>query len=165
MLKKLFGGNKSTEEQFVAPLSGKVVPLDDVPDPVFSQRMMGDGVAIEPTDGKVVSPVAGEIIQVFPTKHAVGIKTKSGIEVLVHIGLETVSMEGEGFEGHVKAGDDVQVGDSLVTFDPVLVSEKAKSTTTPVIITNFEDVVDHFEPSYSDTAAAGDTHIMTVKTK
>ncbi|MFD2923524.1 PTS sugar transporter subunit IIA [Halobacillus naozhouensis] len=165
MLKKLFGGNKSTEDQFVAPLTGKVVSLDDVPDPVFSQRMMGDGVAIEPADGKVVTPVAGEVVQVFPTKHAVGIKTKSGVEVLVHIGLETVSMEGEGFEGHVDAGDRVQPGDPLITFDMDLVNKKAKSTTTPVIITNFDEVIEQFEPSYHETATAGETSIMTVKTK
>ncbi|WP_079528563.1 PTS sugar transporter subunit IIA [Halobacillus hunanensis] len=165
MFKKLFGGNKRIEEQFVAPLTGKVVSLDDVPDPVFSQRMMGDGVAVEPTDGKVVSPIAGEVVQVFPTKHAVGIKTKSGVEVLVHIGLETVSMEGEGFEGHVSAGDHVQPGDPLITFDMDLVSEKAKSTTTPIMITNFDEVVEHFEPSYHETATAGETGIMTVKTK
>ncbi|MBA2175136.1 PTS glucose transporter subunit IIA [Halobacillus locisalis] len=164
MLEKLFG-KKSTEEQLVAPLNGKVVSLDEVDDPVFSQRMMGDGVAIEPADGKVVSPVKGEIVQIFPTNHAVGIKTKSGIEVLVHIGLETVSMEGEGFEGHVKTGDKVEAGDLLITFDPELVREKAKSTITPVIITNFDDAVETFEPSYTDSANSGETTIATLKTK
>lgn len=164
MLKKLFG-KKSVEEQLVAPLNGKVVPLDEVDDPVFSQRMMGDGVAIEPTDGKVVSPIDGEIVQIFPTNHAVGIKTKSGVEVLVHIGLETVAMEGEGFEGHVKQGDQVSAGDQLITFDPELVKEKAKSTITPVVITNFDDVVENFDPSYSDSASAGSTSIATLQTK
>ncbi|SFK60035.1 PTS system, glucose-specific IIA component [Halobacillus dabanensis] len=165
MLKKLFGGNKSVEEQIVAPINGKVVSLDEVDDPVFSQRMMGDGVAIEPDDGKVVSPVSGEIVQLFPTNHAVGIKTKSGVEVLVHIGLETVSMEGEGFEGFVKTGDQVNAGDHLITFDMDLVKEKAKSTITPVVITNFDDVVDNFDPSYSDGADAGQSTIATLKTK
>ncbi|KHE66756.1 PTS glucose transporter subunit IIA [Halobacillus sp. BBL2006] len=164
MFKKMFG-KKSVEEQLVAPLNGKVVSLDEVDDPVFSQRMMGDGVAIEPTDGKVVSPIGGEIVQIFPTNHAVGIKTKSGVEVLVHIGLETVSMEGEGFEGHVKQGDKVEAGDHLITFDPELVKEKAKSTITPVIITNFDDIVENFDPSYSDSASAGQTSIVTLKTK
>ncbi|WP_226581638.1 PTS glucose transporter subunit IIA [Halobacillus litoralis] len=164
MLKKLFG-KKSEEEQIVAPVNGKVVSLDEVDDPVFSQRMMGDGVAVEPTDGKVVSPVSGEIVQLFPTNHAVGIKTKSGVEVLVHIGLETVSMEGEGFEGHVKTGDKVQAGDELITFDMNLVKEKAKSTITPVVITNFDDIVDSFTPSYSDGADAGQSTIVTLQTK
>jgi sugar PTS system EIIA component len=165
MLKKLFGSNKSVEEQIVAPVNGKVVSLDEVDDPVFSQRMMGDGVAIEPSDGKVVSPVSGEVVQLFPTYHAVGIKTKSGVEVLVHIGLETVSMEGEGFEGFVKTGDHVNAGDHLITFDMDLVKEKAKSTITPVVITNFDDVVDNFNPSYSDGADAGQSTIVTLKTK
>ncbi|QAS53200.1 PTS sugar transporter subunit IIA [Halobacillus litoralis] len=164
MLKKLFG-KKSVEEQLVAPVSGKVVSLDEVDDPVFSQRMMGDGVAVEPTDGKVVAPVSGEIVQLFPTNHAVGVKTKSGVEVLVHIGLETVSMEGEGFEGHVKTGDHVNAGDRLVTFDMNLVNEKAKSTITPVVITNYDDIVDSFEPSYSDGAEAGQSTIATLQTK
>ncbi|MCP3027451.1 PTS glucose transporter subunit IIA [Halobacillus sp. A5] len=164
MLKKLFG-KKSVEENIVAPLSGKVVSLDEVPDPVFSQRMMGDGVAIEPSNGKVVSPVDGEVVQLFPTNHAVGIKTKSGIEVLVHIGLETVAMEGEGFEGHVMTGDKVKAGDALITFDTDLVNEKAKSTITPIVITNYDDVVEQFEPAYSDTADAGETTVITLQTK
>ncbi|CDQ18716.1 PTS sugar transporter subunit IIA [Halobacillus karajensis] len=165
MLKKLFGGKKSVEEQMVAPLDGKIVSLDEVDDPVFSQRMMGDGVAIEPTGGKVVSPVAGEIVQLFPTNHAVGIKTKSGVEVLVHIGLETVSLEGEGFEGHITTGDKVNAGDHLITFDMDLVREKAKSTITPVVITNYDDSVEQFHPSYMDGAHAGESTIITVKTK
>ncbi|MCA0985354.1 PTS glucose transporter subunit IIA [Halobacillus yeomjeoni] len=164
MLKKIFG-KKSVEEQLVAPLNGKVVPIDEVDDPVFSQKMMGDGIAIEQTDGKVVSPIAGEIVQIFPTNHAVGIKTKSGVEVLVHIGLETVSMEGEGFEGHVKTGDKVNPGDHLITFDTELVKEKAKSTITPVVITNYDDVIESFTPSYSDSAVAGETSVATLQTK
>lgn len=164
MLEKLFG-KKNVEETLLAPVNGKVVSLDEVDDPVFSQRMMGDGVAVEPSDGKVYSPVSGEIAQIFPTNHAVGIKTKSGIEVLVHIGLETVSMEGEGFEGHVKQGDKVNAGDHLITFDTELVKEKAKSTITPVIITNFDEAVENFNPSYGDDAKAGETSIAIVKTK
>ncbi|MFC7063305.1 PTS sugar transporter subunit IIA [Halobacillus seohaensis] len=164
MFKKLFG-KKSVEEQILAPVSGKVVSLDDVPDPVFSQRMMGDGVAIEPDNGQVVSPIDGEIVQLFPTNHAVGIKTKSGVEVLVHIGLETVAMEGEGFEGHITTGDKVQAGDPLVTFDINLVKEKAKSTITPIVITNYDDIVESFEPVYEEAAKAGETNIMTLQTK
>ncbi|ELK47423.1 PTS glucose transporter subunit IIA [Halobacillus sp. BAB-2008] len=164
MFKKLFG-KKSVEEQIVAPVNGKVVPLDEVDDPVFSQRMMGDGIAVEPSDGKIVAPVSGEIVQLFPTNHAIGIKTKSGVEVLVHIGLETVSMEGEGFEGHVKTGDHVDVGDHLITFDVELVKEKAKSTITPVVITNYDDIVDQFDPAYSDGASAGQTTVATLQTK
>jgi len=91
--------------------------LEEVPDPVFAQKMMGDGIAIEPTEGTVVSPVNGEIVQFFPTKHAIGIKSETGVEVLIHVGLETVGMKGEGFEGLVEVGDKVKVGTPLLTFD------------------------------------------------
>jgi sugar PTS system EIIA component len=142
MFKKLFGFKKgekkeaAKEEAVYAPLSGKLIHLEDVPDPVFSQKMMGDGVAIEPKEGVVVSPVEGEIIQLFHTKHAVGIRSQTGAEILIHIGLETVNMNGEGFEAHVKEGDRVKVGDPLITCDLTLIKEKAASTITPIIVTN-----------------------------
>ena len=91
MFKKLFGlGSKTNEETIVAPLTGAVKNIEEVPDPVFAGRMMGDGVAIDPTEGVVVSPVDGEIVQLFHTKHAIGIKAKNGTEILIHVGLETV---------------------------------------------------------------------------
>ncbi|MBN8210386.1 PTS glucose transporter subunit IIA [Bacillus sp. NTK071] len=164
MLKKLFGKKeKSLDEVIYAPLNGKVVELETVPDPTFSQKMMGDGVAIEPTDGKVVSPVNGKVIQFFHTKHAVGIESESGLEILIHVGLETVGMGGEGFEGHVKEGDKVKVGDPLITVDLDLVKEKASSTITPVIITN-ADVLETVDKKYSD-GATNETEIMTTKVK
>lgn len=136
-LKKLFGKNEGkTEEVLVAPITGKVIPLEEVPDPVFAQKMMGDGLAIEPTEGTVVSPVNGEIVQFFPTKHAIGIKSETGVEILIHVGLETVAMKGEGFEALVEVGNKVTVGTPLLTFDIELIKEKAKSIVTPVIITN-----------------------------
>lgn len=166
MLKKLFGkDNKKTEETIVAPLSGKVVNLEEVPDPVFSQKMMGDGIAIEPTEGKVVSPVAGEIVQLFPTKHAIGLKTDSGLEVLVHIGLETVGMEGEGFESHISSGDKVNVGDELITFDMDLVKEKAKSIITPIILTNGDEKVEGTEVLATGDVTKGESELLHVKLK
>ncbi|WP_423410754.1 PTS glucose transporter subunit IIA [Heyndrickxia sp. MSNUG] len=138
MFKKLFGKKEEPVKtiQILAPLSGNAVNLDSVPDPVFSEKMMGDGIAIEPSEGIVISPVDGEIMQIFPTKHAVGIRAKNGAEILIHIGLETVSLKGEGFETHVQQGDSVKAGDKLVSFDMATISEKAKSTVTPIIITN-----------------------------
>jgi PTS system glucose-specific IIA component len=138
MFKKLFGKKEEAVKtiQMMSPISGTAVDLSAVPDPVFSEKMMGDGIAIQPDEGVVVSPVDGEIMQVFPTKHAVGIRAKNGAEILIHIGLETVSLKGEGFETHVKQGDAVAAGDKLVTFDMTVISEKAKSSVTPVIITN-----------------------------
>ncbi|MGQ0416106.1 PTS sugar transporter subunit IIA, partial [Bacillus sp. HC-TM] len=137
MFKKLFGlGSKTNEETIVAPLTGAVKNIEEVPDPVFAGRMMGDGVAIDPTEGVVVSPVDGEIVQLFHTKHAIGIKAKNGTEILIHVGLETVKMEGEGFEAHVSEGQAVKAGDKLISFDLELIREKAKSTITPIVITN-----------------------------
>src|SRR5690625_7369169 len=100
MFKKLFRRTeKSKELQIVAPLNGQIVPLQDVPDPVFGQKMMGEGIAIIPKDGKVVSPVHGKIIQIPNSKHAVGIEAEDGSEILIHVGLETVALKGEGLEG------------------------------------------------------------------
>ena len=162
MFKKLFG-NKETELSVASPLTGKKVALEEVPDPVFSQKMMGEGIAVEPEDGLVVSPVEGTVVQVFPTKHAVGLETKSGAEVLIHIGLETVAMEGEGFEAFVAKGDKVSVGDKLISFDLSLVKEKAKSTITPIIITNSDSFEVHVEEDVE--LEAGSTSLMTVKKK
>ncbi|MEH7223812.1 PTS glucose transporter subunit IIA [Bacillus sp. JJ1566] len=165
MFKKLFGSkDKKVEELLIAPATGKILALEEVPDPVFSQKMMGDGLAIEPSEGKIVSPVNGEIIQVFPTKHAIGIKTEIGLELLIHIGLETVNMKGEGFTTHVKEGDKVEVGTDLVTFDLDLVKEKAASTITPIVITNF-DTVETFDMIGSGEATAGSTELAKVKKK
>ncbi len=91
-------------EQVASPLTGKVVPLSEVPDQVFSTKMMGDGFAVEPTDGTVVSPVDGTIVNVFPTKHAIGIQSNTGREVLIHFGIDTVKLNGQGFEALVSEG-------------------------------------------------------------
>lgn len=164
MLKGLFG-KKESEVIVTAPVEGRLIELSDVPDPVFSQKMMGDGFAIEPSEGLVVAPVDGEIQSVFPTKHAVGIKTKSGVEILIHIGLETVSLNGEGFEAFVTAGDKVKRGDKLIAFDLGIISEKAKSTVTPIIITNMDEVVENLHKHSSGETVAAGKDILTVKLK
>ncbi|MFJ8355658.1 PTS glucose transporter subunit IIA [Bacillus paramycoides] len=165
MFKKLFGfGSKTNEETIVAPLTGAVKNIEEVPDPVFAGRMMGDGVAIDPTEGVVVSPVDGEIVQLFHTKHAIGIKTKNGTEILIHVGLETVKMEGEGFEAHVSEGQAVKAGDKLISFDLELIREKAKSTITPIVITN-TDATESFKTTVGVTATKGSTEVMKVTMK
>lgn len=150
---------KNRREQLYAPLSGKVVTLSNVPDPTFAEKMMGDGIAIEPENGQVVSPVNGEIIQVFPTKHALGIKSETGAEVLIHIGLETVHLNGEGFETHVKQGDQVKVGDPLITFDLPFIKEKASHHVTPIIITN-SDEFQIFEETPVTMVTAGESPLF-----
>ncbi|MGD6857297.1 PTS sugar transporter subunit IIA [Bacillus infantis] len=162
MFKKLFGKKEEiTEVVLKAPLTGKAVDLAEVPDPVFSEKMMGDGLAIEPSEGIVVSPVDGEVVQVFPTKHAIGLRAENGAEILIHIGLETVSMKGEGFETHISEGSKVKTGDKLVSFDIDLVKEKAKSTVTPVIITN-GDALSSIEKKALGAVNRGETPVITV---
>ena len=166
MLKKLFGKKEEVikEEAIIAPLTGSLVQLEEVPDPVFSQKMLGDGIAIMPTDGIVVAPFDAEIVQVFPTKHAIGLRGKSGLEVLIHIGLETVALNGEGFETFIKQGDKVAKGDKLVKFDMDFINEKASSLVTPITITNGE-VVETFTISEDSTVVAGETTLIQVKLK
>ncbi|KZZ86369.1 PTS sugar transporter subunit IIA [Bacillus sp. SJS] len=166
MFKKLFGKKEeiSRDETVYAPMQGKLVPLEEVPDPVFSQKMMGDGAAIIPAEGKVVAPVNGEVIQLFHTKHAIGLRSEIGMELLIHIGLETVSMNGEGFEAHVKEGDKVSVGDLLISCDLGLINEKASSTITPIVITN-GDILESVEKADAQETDLGKTKIFEVKAK
>lgn len=160
----MFKWLRKREETIVAPLTGNVRSLENVPDPVFAQKMMGDGFAIEPTDGVVVSPIHGEVVQVFPTKHAVGLRSEGGLEILIHVGIDTVHMQGEGFEAYVKAGDRVKAGDLLLSFDLALVQQKAKSSLTPVVITNGE-VVNECHREHIEQAERGSTVLMKVKLK
>ncbi len=165
MFNKLFGKKEvKKEETVIAPLTGKIVNIEEVPDPTFAQKMMGDGIAIEPTEGVVVSPVDGEIVQFFHTKHAIGIQSESGAEILIHVGLETVSMNGEGFEGHVNVGDKVKAGDKLLSFDLDLIKEKAASTVTPIVITN-GDAVESLDKRAASEATKGETSLLQIKMK
>lgn len=164
MFKKWFGKQQLKEETITATLDGTIVPLEDVPDPVFEQNMMGDGIAIDPADGDVVAPVDGEIIQLFPTKHAIGLRSAAGVELLIHVGIDTVSMNGEGFTAYVKAGDRVKRGDRLLSVDLPLVREKAKSAVTPIIITN-GDALESLEKKAGTSAAKGETVLFHVKMK
>jgi PTS system D-glucosamine-specific IIC component len=124
------------EERFVSPIKGKIIPITEVPDQVFSGKMMGDGFAIEPEEGLVVSPVNGKIINVFPTKHAIGIESDNGKEILIHFGIDTVKLKGEGFESFVSEGDKVEVGQKLLQVDLDFVKENAPSVITPIVFTN-----------------------------
>ncbi|MED1470359.1 N-acetylglucosamine-specific PTS transporter subunit IIBC [Bacillus salipaludis] len=125
-----------TEEDFVMPIKGEIIPLSEVPDQVFSQKMMGDGFGIVPENGSVVSPVDGEILNVFPTKHAIGIRSNQGYEILIHIGLDTVNLKGEGFSVLVNEGDKVIKGQAILNFDLEFIKKSVPSTITPVIFTN-----------------------------
>jgi|ADGO01.1.fsa_nt_gi PTS system, glucose subfamily, IIA component len=119
-----------------SPLEGWLAPLTEVPDPVFADRMLGEGIAIDPTSGEVRSPCGGEIIAIAKTRHAVTIRGANGAEVLIHIGIDTVALQGEGFALFVAEGDRVQVGQRLMVFDLDRAVCGAKSLITPVLITN-----------------------------
>ncbi|MEH7107691.1 MULTISPECIES: N-acetylglucosamine-specific PTS transporter subunit IIBC [Bacillaceae] len=125
-----------TEKDFVMPVEGEIIPISEVPDQVFSQKMMGDGFGILPSKGLVVSPVNGEIVSVFPTKHAIGIKSEQGYEILIHVGLDTVNLNGEGFELSVKEGQKVTKGQELLKFDIEKIKVAVPSIVTPVVFTN-----------------------------
>lgn len=119
-----------------SPLSGKVVPLTAVPDEVFSSGAMGQGIAIEPTEAKVYAPFEGTVVMIAPTKHAIGLKAENGVELLIHIGLDTVTLDGSPFTVKVKDGEKFNKGDLLIEFDKDYILEKGLKTITPVIITN-----------------------------
>lgn len=130
-------GNKNNvvnETIILSPVTGKAIALDQVPDPVFSQKIIGDGMAVIPEDGRIVSPVTGEVASVADTLHAFGFRTDEGVELLVHVGLETVALKGECFQVHVKAGDRVQAGDLVAEVDLAFLAEKQINPITPVLI-------------------------------
>lgn len=157
MFNKLFSKKKqSSFVPFVAPITGSVLPLTEVPDPVFSQKMAGDGIAIMPTEGLVVAPVSGKVAFLFPTSHAISLVSDSGLELLIHIGIDTVKLNGEGFQAFVRVGDEVKAGDKLIQFDLDRIKAAGYSPITPVLVTN-HDVVEAitFTPGTQTNAGSG----------
>lgn len=132
-------GEKKSVELY-NPVDGEVIPIEEVSDPVFSQKMMGDGYGVEPTNGEIYSPIDGEVVSVFPTKHAVGLKTENGIEVLVHIGVDTVELEGGPFEILVSEGDKVTGETKLANVDLDALKAADKPDTVIIVFTNMDDV-------------------------
>lgn len=128
--------DSSAPVTITSPLAGEVKELNQATDPVFAQGLMGRGVVIVPSQGELVSPVNGRVTVFFPTKHAIGILSDEGVEILMHIGMDTVNLEGKGFEGYVSQGDKVKVGDKLISFDIDMIKKAGYVTETPVIITN-----------------------------
>lgn len=122
-----------------SPIKGETIKLEDIEDAAFATGVLGQGLAIKPTEGKVVSPVSGEITTLFPSLHAIGITSDEGIEILIHVGLDTVQLEGKGFKAHVKQGDKIVKGQELVTFDIDFIQESGYSIVTPVVVTNYND--------------------------
>ena len=133
---------KIKTETIISPMKGKVIKLKDISDKAFASGAIGKGLAIEPKDGKIFSPVNGTITALFDTKHAIGITSDKGVEILIHIGMDTVNLHGEGFREKIKKGDRVEAGDLLMEVDLDLIKEKGFSTETPILITNYDDLLD-----------------------
>lgn len=151
--------------EVVSPLAGQVKPLSQATDPVFSSGVMGQGVVIEPSQGELVSPVNGTVTVLFPTKHAVGIVSEEGVEMLMHIGMDTVSLDGKGFEAHVEQGDKVVVGQQLISFDMDVIKEAGLVAETPVIVTNQDDFQADVEGDLPRDIKRGDALMIAHRTK
>ena len=122
-----------------SPIKGETIKLEDIEDAAFATGVLGQGLAIKPTEGKVVAPVSGEVTTLFPSLHAIGITSDEGVEILIHVGLDTVQLEGKGFKAHVKQGNKIVKGQELVTFDIDFIQESGYSIVTPVVVTNYND--------------------------
>lgn len=146
---------KKKGEEFVAFADGKVILLENVNDEVFAKKMMGEGIAIEPTDGNVYSPLSGKVKNAFPTGHAYILEDLNGVEYLIHCGLDTVELKGEGFEGYVKEGDSVKQGDKICKMNLDLINEKGKDT---VIIAVSEELFKDkkFQKNQDEKVSKGD---------
>ena len=125
-----------------SPLEGKVLPLSEVEDAAFSCELLGKGCAVDPTNGQVYAPCDGTVMTLFPTLHAIGIVSKDGAEVLIHLGLDTVKLDGQGFKAHIKQGDKVEKGQLLVSVDIDYIKNEGYSLVTPIVVTNTNDYLD-----------------------
>lgn len=165
MFGKLFSRNNSKSEEIFAYASGTFVKIEDVPDPVFSEKSMGEGVAILPVDGQILAPADGEIILVAPTKHALALRTTFGQEILIHIGLETVNLGGQGIDVFVKVGDKVLKGQKIVQIDLEFIKKNASSTVIPLVITNSEENHFNFQWENVKEVKAGETRLFKTTLK
>ncbi len=145
-----------------APVSGKILPIEDVPDVVFSERIAGDGIAIKPEGDKLVAPFDGTIVQVFETNNAFAIRSEKNIEVLVHFGIDTVDLRGKGFKRLAESGQKVHKGDPIIGFNLKELESSAHSTVTPVVISNMGELeIDRLNKADGD-AVAGETAVLTL---
>jgi PTS system glucose-specific IIA component len=141
-LKKAISGSAPADNtiNIIAPLAGEIIAIEDVPDVVFAEKIVGDGIAIRPTGNKLVAPCDGEIGKIFETNHAFSLESDSGIELFVHFGIDTVELKGEGFTRVAQEGQKVKAGDTIIEFDLELLKDKAKSVLTPVVISNMDEI-------------------------
>jgi len=160
-LKQFVSDDDQNYIEILAPISGNIVKIEDVPDVVFAEKIVGDGVAIKPTGNKIVAPLPGKIGKIFETNHAFAIESDDGIELFVHFGIDTVELKGEGFKRIAEEGQQVKAGDPIIEFDLAFLEGKAKSVLTPVVISNMDSI--HELIKLSGTVEEGKTPIMKVK--
>jgi len=160
----MFGfGKKKKTISVIAPMTGKAVPLDQVPDPAFSQKIIGDGIAIEPNEGLLIAPFDGHVVHLIDTLHSLVLGHESGLEILVHIGVNTVSLQGKPFKTYVKTGDKVKKGDKLIEFDMDMIKAEGLPVITPIIVAN-GDVVSNLKV-HEGAVTAGTGVLMEVTVK
>jgi sugar PTS system EIIA component len=157
----VFSFLKKGKLKVYAPINGSIIPLEEVPDPVFSQKMMGEGIAMVPSGGTIHSPVSGTVILVAATKHAIGIRADDGTEILIHVGLETVALNGEGFRVTINQGEKISIGQKLMEVDWEYINKHAKSIVTPIVITNSQDGKKQYSFTAEKSAVQGKTVIIT----
>ncbi|OCG78687.1 PTS glucose transporter subunit IIA [Gilliamella sp. Nev6-6] len=160
-IKQFVSDDNKNGIEIIAPLSGEIVKIEDVPDVVFAEKIVGDGIAIKPSGNKIVAPLNGKIGKIFETNHAFAIESDEGIELFVHFGIDTVELKGEGFTRVAEEGQQVKIGDTIIEIDLPLLESKAKSVLTPVVISNMETVAELTK--LSGSVEAGQTPIMRVK--
>lgn len=139
---KKISGKEEPDASIYAPVAGKIIKLSDIQDEAFASGAMGEGIAIEPSEGKVYAPCDGEISAFFPTGHAFGITSKTGAEILIHVGMDTVNLGGQGFFAKAKSGEKVKKGQLLLEFDMEYIRSQNLPLTTPVVITNSGDMAE-----------------------
>lgn len=164
LFSKLFGDKNDNATgiiNIVAPLSGEIINIEDVPDVVFAEKIVGDGVAINPTGNVIVAPADGLIGKIFETNHAFSIDSDDGIELFVHFGIDTVELKGLGFKRLAQEGQKVKRGDAIIEFDLALIQEKAKSILTPVVISNMDQIKELTK--FSGQVTAGETPILSIR--
>ena len=158
-LKNLFSQPGIT---IASPVSGTVVPLTEVPDPTFAQGILGPGAAVQPSEGRIVAPANGTVDMMFDTGHAVSMTTSEGAELLIHVGIDTVQLEGKHYEACGKAGDQVSKGDTLIEFDPAAIKAEGYQIVPPLLVCNPDALT--VAPVAGGTVAAGDA-LLTLKKK
>lgn len=154
----LFHKKAPEKHSIMAQQTGRAIPLEEVKDPVFSQKVLGDGIAIQPKSGEVLAPVSGKIVQISSTLHAVCIAGDDGIELLIHLGLDTVRLEGKGFTCFVKEGQHVCAGDRMIKMDLELIRQNGFETVSPCVITNMDRIKDF--SIFSGNVVAGENAVI-----